>query len=212
MDEAKFARYGLLAGVGFVIVLVVAAVIGGAPPKVSDSDAKIVDYFTDNQDALRIGSYLNGFAGVLLLWFLGSLFGRLRRAEGGAGRISGVALTGAVVAVAVHFIASGIVAFNALHPEGSAGLYRLASVFLGYGGFALAVFTGGVSVVLWSQNVLPKWFAYAGEALALAWFVAAAGVSSERDAIFTIGFIVFLVWVVWVAALSIQLYRAPEAG
>lgn len=89
MDEAKFARYGLLAGVGFVVLAVIASFVGGAPPQVTDSDAKIVDFYRDNQDALRIGSYLGGLALVLFLWFLGSLFGRLRRAEGGAGRLSG---------------------------------------------------------------------------------------------------------------------------
>jgi hypothetical protein len=85
-------------------------------------------------------------------------------------------------------------------------------VFLGMTGFAVAAFTAAVSVVLWSQNLLPKWFAYAGEVVAVAWFVGAASVATESDAVFTIGFVVFLVWVVWVAALSIQLYRAPEAS
>jgi hypothetical protein len=212
MDEAKFARWGLLGGVGFVVLVVVAALIGGSPPKLTDNDTEIVKYFQDNQDALRIGSYLSGFGSVLFLWFLGSLFGRLRRAEGGAGRLAGVALTAAVVAVTVSFVANGIGAYTALHPEGAGGGYRLASVLFGYTGFAIAVFTAAVSVLVWSQNVLPKWFGYAGEALALAWFVAAAGVSSESDTIFTIGFIVFLVWAVWLAALSELLYRTPETA
>lgn len=210
MDETKFARYGLLAGVGFVVLAVIASFVGGAPPQVTDSDAKIVDFYRDNQDALRIGSYLGGLALVLFLWFLGSLFGRLRRAEGGAGRLSGVALSGAVVAVAVVTVANGIGAYSALNPDGAPSGHRLATVLFGFASFALAVFTAGVAVVLWSQSVLPKWFAYTGEAIALAWFVAGATVATVNDTVAAIGFIVFLVWAVWLAALSVLLYRTPE--
>ena len=209
-DEDKVARWGLLAGVAFVVLAAVSAFIAGSPPKLDDADTKIVAYFTDHQDALRIGSYLGGLANVAFLWFLGSLFGRIRRAEGGAGRMAGVALTGAVAAIAVTFIANGIGAYVALHPESSPFGYRLSSVLFGYTGFAIAVFTAGVSVVLWNHGLLPKWFGYLGEAIAVAWFVAAAVVTTENETIFTIGFIVFIVWAVWVAALSIQLYRTPE--
>lgn len=210
MDEDKFARWGLLAGVGFVVLGVVASFIAGSPPKLTDKDADIAKFFKDNQDALRIGAYLGGLAGVLFLWFLGSLFGRLRRAEGGSGRLSGVALTGGVVALTVVFVCNGIGAYSALHPESAPFGYRFSAVTIGYAGFALAVFTAAVSVVLWSKDVLPKWFAYAGEAIALAWFVGAASVATENDTIFTIGFIVFVAWAIWLAALSVLLYRTPE--
>lgn len=209
-DEDKVARWGLLAGVAFVVLAAVSAFIAGSPPKLDDPDKKIIEFFTDNQDALRVGAYLGGLSNVAFLWFLGSLFGRLRRAEGGAGRMAGVALTGAVAAVTVTFVANGIGAYSALHVESSAFGYRLSSVMFGFTGFAIAVFTAGVSVVLWNHDVLPKWFGYLGEAIAVGWFVAAAGVTTENSTIFTIGFIVFIAWALWVAALSIQLYRTPE--
>ncbi len=208
MDEAKFARGGLLAGAGFAVVSVVAALIAGAPPEITD-DKGIIKYFAENQDALKIGSYLNGIAAVLFLWFLGSLYSRLRGAEGGTGRLSRVAVTGAVVAVAVSAIANAIMAYHAIHPsldQAPAG-YKLASVLLGYTAFAAAVFTSATAVALWSTNTLPKWFAYAGEAIAVLWLAAGAAVSSERDIVFVVGFVAFIAWVIWVALLSVMLYR-----
>jgi hypothetical protein len=207
LNEDKMARWGLLAGVAFVVLLLVAGFLAGTPPKLTDSPEKIQKFFTDNQDQLRVGSYLYGLAGVIFLWFLGSLFGRLRAAEGGAGRLAGVALTGGVVAVAIMFIYGGINAFTALHPTTAPSGYAFATDLGAYSNFALAAFTAGVSVILWSKNVLPKLIGYAGEVIALALLVAGAAVATENDTFFTIGFIVFLVWVIWLAVVSVMLYR-----
>jgi hypothetical protein len=208
MDEAKFSRAGLLGGVGFVVLSVVAALIAGTPPEITD-DKGIVKYFADNQDALKIGSYLNGLAVVLFLWFLGSLYSRLRAAEGGTGRLSRVAVFGALVGVAIATIANALIAYHAIYPsigEALAG-YKLAAVLLGYTGFAMAVFTSATAVALWSTNMLPKWFAYAGEAIAVLWLASGAAVSSVRDLVFVLGFVAFIAFSIWIAILSVMLYR-----
>ncbi|MSO78745.1 MAG: hypothetical protein EXQ79_03975 [Acidimicrobiia bacterium] len=208
MDEAKLSRGGLLGGVGFVVLSVVAALIAGTPPKITD-DKGIIKYFADNQDALKIGSYLNGLAAVLFLWFLGSLYSRLRAAEGGTGRLSRVAVTGAVVAIAISAIANAEMAYSAIHPslDHVPAAYKMASVLLGYTAFAAAVFTSATAVALWSTKTLPKWFAYAGEVIAVLWLVAGAAVSTERDIVFTVGFVAFVAFSIWVALLSVMLYR-----
>ena len=212
MDEAKWERWGALAGVVFVVLAVIGGFIGGSPPKASDSAEKIAKYFQDNQGNLKVGAYLTGLALVPLLWFLGTLFGRLRRAEGGAGRVSRIALTGGIAAAAIAMVGNGFGAYSALHPEASAGSYQISSVLLGYAAFAIAVFVAATSIVVLRTGLLPSWFAWAGEALAIAWLIGAASVSTESTAIFTIGFVVFLLWAVWLVVLSVLLYQAPQTA
>ena len=212
MDEAKWERWGALAGVVFVVLAVIGGFIGGSPPKTSDSAEKIAKYFQDNQGNLKVGAYLTGLALVPLLWFLGTLFGRLRRAEGGAGRVSGIALTGGIAAAAIAMVGNGLVAYSALHPEASAGSYKISSVLLGYAAFAIAVLVAATSIVVLRTGLLPSWFGWAGEALAIAWLIGAASVSTESTAIFTIGFVVFLLWAVWLVVLSVLLYRTQQTA
>ena len=209
MDEAKISRWGLLTGVAFAVVVVISSLIGGSPPMASDSDQKIVDHLVDNQDALKIGAYLGGLGGVLFLWFLGSLYGRLRTAEGATGRLSRVAMMAGVTTTATAFAANALASSATLRPN--PGAYRVANQLYGYTTFAIAVLVAAVSVVIWSTGLLPKWFGYAGEVLAVLLFVGAAVVSTESDAIATVGLIAFIAFAVWIVALSLGLYRQAEA-
>ena len=177
----------------------------------ADSDKKIFDFYRDNNDTLKVASYLGGLGLVPFLWFLGTLFGRLRRAEGATGRVSGIALTGGVVGVAIAMAANGVNAYGVLHSEFSVTGFRLSTIMLGYVGFALAVFVAATSIVVLRTNVLPSWLGWAGAIVALIWLVGAAGVSTERDAINIIGFVAFLVWAVWILVVSVLMFRAPRA-
>jgi hypothetical protein len=212
MDEAKWERWGALAGVVFVVLVVVAAFIAGSAPKPTDSAAKIVKYFKDNQDSLRVGSYLGGLSLVPFLWFLGTLFGRLRRAEGGAGRVSGIALTGGVVTGAIALVAYGIDAYAALHPDASVGFFQFSTILFGYVGFAIAVLVAATSIVVLRSKLLPSWFGWAGAALAAVWLVGAGAVSTENDTVGTVGFIALLAWALWIIGLGVMFYRSPQAA
>ena len=74
------------------------------------------------------------------------------------------------------------------------------------------MFVAAVSVHIWNSGILPKWLGYAGEALALAWFVAGGMVATENDTVHTVAFIVFIVFAVWTAVLSVMLYRTDAQG
>ena len=210
IDEAKFSRYGLLAGAAFTVVVIVSSFIAGSSPTNSDSDREIFKFLVDEQDSLKIGAYLGGIGLVLFLWFLGSLYGRMRPTEGGAGRLSRVALIGGVVGVTLATVANAIASSAALRPN--PGVFRISTQFYGYTSFALAVFTAALSLLIWNNGLLPKWVGYVGEAIAIGWFVAGAVVATEKEAIATIGMIVFAVWGIWVAVVSVMLYREADTA
>lgn len=214
MDETMWERYGLAAGIVFVVLVVVAALIGGSPPKPTDGVLKIASFFRDNQDALKIGSYLNGLAAVAFLWFLGALWARLRRAEGTAGRVSVVALVGGIGTLALAFVANGLNAFLALYvgdlgPSGTKAFYLLAVIFFAFASFTLAVFVSAVSVLILRYRFVEPWLGWIGEGLALLWLVAGVGVADDNTAIFTVGFIAFLIWAVWIVVLALLLLTRP---
>jgi hypothetical protein len=212
MDEARFEKWGALTGVAFVVLAVIGAFIAGSPPKVSDSDAKIVKYVVDNQDALKISSYLAGLSILVFLFFLGVVWTRLRIAEGGHGRLAGTSAIAGVAVAAIAAVGFSIGAYNALHPGAAAGGYRLQTIVFGMLSFAALVFVEGASIVIIRTKFLPAWLGWLGMLSALLWLVAGAGVSTEDDTIFAVGFAAFLVWALWLLIFSVLLFRTAETA
>ena len=211
MDD-KFEKWGLLAGIEFVVLILVGGLIGGTPPKVTDSTAEITKYFTDHPDALKVANFLGGLSILAFLWFLGSLFQRLRAAEGGSGRVSGIALTGGVATAATALIAYGVNAWGVLYPEAIAQeSFRLSTILFAYLGFAAAVFVLGTSIVVLRTKLLPAWVAYLGAISAILWVVGGAQVSSLRDVWAGIAFAALLVWALWIVVVSVLLYQKQDA-
>ena len=216
MEDSSWERYGLAAGIVFVVLVVIAALIGGSPPKPSDSVAKVFSFFRDNQDALKVGSYLNGLAAVAFLWFLGSLWAQMRRAEGTASRVSVVALIGGIGALGMAFVANSVSAYLALY-VGTLGattksLYLLAVVFLAFSSFFVAVFTSATSVTILRYGFVERWMGWAGEVIAALWLIAGFGVADDNTTIFTVGFVAFLLWAIWLLVLSVLLLTRESAA
>ena len=216
MEESSWERYGLAAGIVFVVLVVIAALIGGSPPKPTDSAAKVFSFFRDNQDALKVGSYLNGLAAVAFLWFLGSIWARMRRAEGTGSRVSVVALVGGVGALGMAFVGNAVSAYLALYVgllgPSTKSLYQLAVVFLAFASFFLAVFTSATSVTILRYGFVERWMGWAGEVIAVLWLIAGIGVADDNTTIFTVGFVAFLLWAIWLLVLSVLLLTRDTAA
>ncbi len=212
MDDNKLEKWGALAGVVFVVLTVVGAFLAGSPPKVSDPDAKIINFTRDNQDGLRVSAYLGGLGITFFLVFLGVVWTRLRRAEGGGGRLAGTAAMGGIATVSIAAVGYGLSAYGALHPIESAGTYRLSTVIFGFLGFAALVLTEATSLVILRTKFLGTWLGWFGLLVALLWLVGSAAVATENDTIFAIGFVAFLAWALWLIALSILLFRTSDSS
>lgn len=73
-----------LTGVLFLILAIAGFTVGGEPPDPTDDSAReIVDFYVDNESAQKVGAFLSGLAGVVLVFFGSYLREVLRLAEGG---------------------------------------------------------------------------------------------------------------------------------
>jgi hypothetical protein len=214
MNDTKWEQYGALAGLVFVVLVVVGAFIAGAPPSPDDSVRKIGDYYTDHTGAIKTGAFLTGLAIVAFLWFLGSLWSALRRSED-TRRLATIATGGAIVAVVLAVTAFALnstvaIALNsrdAVQGVNPKFVYLLAGVIGGMGNFGVAVLVGATGVAILRTRVFPAWLGWPSVVLAVGWIVAGFVVATDNEVIFTIGFIVFLVWLIWILLISFFLYR-----
>ena len=214
MNDTKWEQYGALAGLAFVVLVVVATFISGAPPSPDDSVRKIGQYYTDHTGAIKAGAFLTGLAVVAFLWFLGSLWSTLRRSED-TRRLATIATGGGIVAVVLAVTAFALnatvaVALNsrdAVQGVNPKFIYLLAGVIGGMGNFGVAVLVAATGVAILRTRVFPPWLGWPSVVLAMGWIVAGYIVATDNGVIFTVGFIVFLAWLLWILLISFFLYR-----
>lgn len=216
MDDSKWARYAALGGVVFVVLNVVGAILAGSPPAADESATKIADYFADNGDGVKAALWLGGLGSVGLVWWFGSLWRRMSRAEGGQHRLAIVSLLGLGLGGAL-FMASASVSSAAAFRltelgEGTQVFYTLSVVLLSAAGFGVGIHLIATSALSFRAKMLPAWLAWLGALAGLAFLISAViGSASESSATFVFGFIGFIGWSVWILGISYVMWsEAPN--
>jgi hypothetical protein len=219
VNDTKWEQYGALAGLVFVILVVVGAFIAGAPPSPDDSIRKVAEYYQDHTGAIKAGAFLTGLASVAFLWFLGSLWSSLRRSED-TRRLATIATGGGIVGLILAVTAFALNATVAIAID-SAGatqgvnpkfIYLLSVVIGGMGNFGIAVLVAATGVAILRTRVFPAWLAGPSMLIALGWIVGGLVVATDSTVIFTIGFVVFLLWLVWILLISFFMFRPQTAA
>jgi hypothetical protein len=99
---------GPLTGILFVVLFIVAVLIGGETPDTDDAPAKIVDFYLDNDTEQSLASAVLALGCVALVFFLGTLRRALRAVAGDEGGLSTVVLLGGLVIAVGASIFAGI--------------------------------------------------------------------------------------------------------
>ena len=197
-------QIGPLTGILFVVLVIVAFVVGGETPGTDDSAQTIVSFYVDNDSEQSVASALLALACVAFLFFLGSLRRTLRAVAGDEGGLSTVAMLGGLMIVvgasifagigftlgdtADHLPASAVLTLNALNSD---LFFPLA--------IGTAVFNLGLALAVLRHGGLPR---------PLGWLALVVGIVGLTPG----GFFAFLatgIVVVWASVVLAQHAAGP---
>ncbi|MGH2529294.1 MAG: hypothetical protein ACRDH0_08195 [Actinomycetota bacterium] len=236
MADPNWERYAAGTGLGAAVLLWVQAFVAPLYPGFDDAPLEVARYYQSNAAAIRVQMLLTGLAGILFLWFLGSLRAHLRRAEGDTGRVSAVAFGAGIAALgpasvgvistatAAHIAGSGLPVSAMTGPREAqllAGLIAVAPLndmrLLAYalGWFALAPLLAATAVVTARTGVFPRWHMNASYALFLLSFVAALSVLLDSGPFAPGGaynLVLFGLFVLWLGTTSWLMTWPPTAA
>ncbi|MEA2377536.1 MAG: hypothetical protein QOK00_61 [Thermoleophilaceae bacterium] len=203
MASRGLQRFAPLSGIVFVVLIVLAIVIGGETPDNNDSQRAIVDFWRDNDTAQMWSSIIGVWGTVFFVWFAASFYSTLRRAEDGPARLSAICFAGAIIG-AVGLLSSLSLSFataDAVDDVPGSVTQTLTVLSNGFffpiaGGYAL--FFLGAGVLALRTRTLPVW---------LGWVTLVLGIALVTP----VGFFALIVGMVWILVVSVMLYRR-EAG
>jgi hypothetical protein len=219
LDNDRYARYGALTGIAFVVLLVIGFVIvTPTPPDLDSPVNEWSEYYIDDQDAIRAGLVITTASLFFFIWFLGSVATALRVAFGNP-RLPTIAFGGGITFAAALFVAVAAVAVAAHRPdEVSPELTRAfndVAVLMGVPMIAgIAAFFGAIALVILRTDVLPPWLGWLSAVAALVQPLTFGALFTDSGAFAADGelalFVPLVVGLVTIGALSITL--APGVG
>jgi hypothetical protein len=196
-------RFAPLTGLAFVILVIVAVIVGGETPDADDSLAKVVNYWNDNKDQAIVSAIIAGISAAFLLWFAGVLRAVLAAAEGPPARLANTAFGGAVVAtvgwlllIGFTFVAADTAGDVAPQVTQTMSVLQADFFFPIAVGFAVLLLASGLAIV--RAGVLPSW---------LGWSALVLGVACLTPG----GFFAIVLMLVWIAVVSVMLFMATSA-
>jgi hypothetical protein len=214
-DDMKWERYGALGGIVFVVMVVATIVISGSSPMASDSPAKILKYFHDNQDGIKVASFVSALAAVPILLWAGSLWARLHRSGDTQFRLAIIAVLGLLLGGTGNLTQTALNATVVLELKNVGAneakfFFVLAQGFNAAGAIGLAVLVLAPSLAVFRFRAFPVWVGWIGVLDGIAFLIAGYSLATTGDAIGAFGFAAFILWAIWIIITSIIMFRAKE--
>src|SRR2546428_7238887 len=216
MNDSRWERIAAGTGIVWVVLTAVGNIIQTNPPGVNDPVGKITSYFVVHRSAILLGEFLIGVAAVFFLWFLGSLYGQLRRAEGDPGRVSTIVFGAGVWTLGVFLVEGSLYTALAykIAREGDSRIIQaawdIASVAATFRGYTVAIPFAAIAVAVLRTGALPRWIGASAMVLGLLQIVRPLGVFANSGPFVLLGAysgISFALDGIWVLAASALLIR-----
>jgi hypothetical protein len=188
MREGHEMRWGGLAGIGAVILAIIARIVMGGAPRSTDTMGVIASYLNDNRGRILLAVILYSMAITLFLWFGATLATAFRRADDTSDAPT-VALAGFTLVSALAFLAISMFGAATYALTVHAGLlilaavpYSTSTVMATIAGVAMALPLAAVAIAIMRTHVFPMWMAYFAGVVALVSLVAAFTVWATKGA------------------------------
>ena len=200
----SFKRMAGWAGVGFVVLNVVAFLLFGTPPGADAPASEIADYVADAGNAYKVGTALTGIATVLFVPFLAGLlvpfFRSDREHSEGFGVVvfAGALLSGTAATLGLSATAAlSLRAGAELDAATTRALWDLSYVAYGSAILAVPILAGGAAMAIQKRGVMPDWFGNLSWLVALLGFTGIFGLVSTSGLAYLLlaGYLGLLVWV-----------------
>jgi Domain of unknown function (DUF4386) len=211
--EPTGARFAAAAGVAFVVLTVASTFAAGSPPASDASAAKIASYFHDHSGGIRAQLMLGGLGIVALLWWFGTLWRLLSRAEHERPRLAIVAAVGLATGLGLALLNGVVVATAALRagdPATTRLFYTFSVVAIAAAGFGIGTFLFATSVVTYRERITPVWVSVVGFVAALGFYAGTIGSVTDGHGVVVVGLVAFFVWCVWILAVSATMWRSAD--
>jgi len=214
MTKNHEVRWGGVAGLGYAVLAVIAWFVPGTDaPRVDDSPATIVTFFTDNRAQVLTQAFLFSAAAALLVWFAAALAQTLRERAPGSD-IPGALLGGIVLIAALMLMGSALtasIAYRGGDPGVTVGAFNLAQLTFTMYGVAAAVPFTAMAVGILRTHVLPVWMGWLAALCAVLGVVGALFIGRTGGALVPGGpvvtFIPFLAYTLFVVLASAFMVR-----
>ena len=211
MTDRIWTRIAAAGGIFYVILTLLGNEVlggGGEGPDMTATGTQIGAYVRAHPPtALSWAALYIELLGILaFVFFLGSLWSVLRRAEGEHGPFSAIAFGAGLVSVGVK-IASFPAAIAVLYRAREGMDSQLAAALLDLNGVSFvltwaidAVFLAATAVVILRTGALPRWLGWSAAVLSPALLVGVVFATS-------FGFVPYVLTILWIVATSIALIR-----
>ncbi len=186
MTQRHELRWGGFAGVGFIVLAVLAAVLPGIPPRVTASEDTITSYVADGRSRLLLAALLYAAAAGLVIWFAAAFAEAIRereeRSDVHLAILAGSVLVGA--ALFVYGAATGVLAYGAetLAATTTVALFKGTMVLNVLLGFAAVLPLAAAGIGVLRTHLMPDWLGYVALAAAVVSGLAAFSIFFDSGA------------------------------
>lgn len=210
---------GALTGVAASVVLVV-PIIDVAPPPPIFSGTTILDHYLRYRSEELLSALLGGIGWLLFLWFLSSLRGWLKRAEGPEGRLANIAFAAGTTLVAlalVNNILPATLAFGASDADASIALAfsNLTRMTVGFAALPAGAMLLAIALISIRTTGVPRWLGAAAGIISAGTLVAIGGIFATEGPLVPAGSYscwLFSAFLLWLAITSFTVARSARTS